>query len=85
MSAYLEPDPRGRDLEFLDAYAAERWETVLHYMVASNQQAGISTDAVSTLLQVCGVSVSDSQCPIRTQTQVFFIAEIGKISSSNIN
>jgi hypothetical protein len=61
MSAYLEPDPRGRDLEFLDAYAAERWETVLHYMVASNQQAGISTDAVSTLLQVRGDAVSDSQ------------------------
>ncbi len=52
MSAYLEPDPRGRDVQFLDSYAAERWETVLHYMVASNQQAGISTDAVHTLLQV---------------------------------
>ena len=52
MSAYLEPDPRGRDVPFLDSYATERWETVLHYMVASNQQAGISTDAVHTLLQV---------------------------------
>ena len=34
MSAYLEPDPKGRDVTFLDQYATERWETVLHYMVA---------------------------------------------------
>ena len=33
-------------------YATERWETVLHYMVASSQQGGISADAVRTLLQV---------------------------------
>jgi hypothetical protein len=75
MSAYLEPDPRGRDLEFLDAYAAERWETVLHYMVASNQQAGISTDAVSTLLQVRGVAVSDSQCPNPNSGPSFFLSQ----------
>ena len=52
MSAYLEPDPRARDAAFLDQYATERWETVLHYMVASSQQGGISADAVRTLLQV---------------------------------
>ena len=43
-------------MNFLDNYAAERWETVLHYMVASSQQAGISEDAVTTLLQVRLVS-----------------------------
>ena len=52
MSAYLEADPHSRDIVFLDSYASERWETVLHYMVASSQQAGISQDAVHTLLQV---------------------------------
>ena len=65
MSSYLEPDPKGRDVAFLDQYAGERWagalyppspaprwETVLHYMVASSQQGGISADAVRTLLQV---------------------------------
>ena len=51
MSAYLEPDPTARDTAFLDEYATERWETVLHYMVASSQQGGISADAVRTLLQ----------------------------------
>ena len=29
-------------------YATERWETVLHYMVASSQQGGISADAPGT-------------------------------------
>ena len=38
-------------------YATERWETVLHYMVASSQQGGISADAVRTLLQVTSSSV----------------------------
>ena len=56
MSSYLEPDPRARDVAFLDQYATERWETVLHYMVASSQQGGISADAVRTLLQVQGVT-----------------------------
>merc|ERR1719323_260566 len=51
MSAYLEPDPKARDTAFLDEYATERWGTVLHYMVASSQQGGISADAVRTLLQ----------------------------------
>merc|ERR1719471_2153725 len=51
MSSYLDPDPRMRDVSFLDQYANERWETVLHYMVASSQQGGISADAVRTLLQ----------------------------------
>ena len=37
-------------------YATERWETVLHYMVASSQQGGISADAVRTLLQVTSSS-----------------------------
>lgn len=39
-------------------YATERWETVLHYMVASSQQGGISADAVRTLLQVTSSSSS---------------------------
>jgi len=61
MSAYLEQDPRARDVNFLDNYAAERWETVLHYMVASSQQAGISEDAVTTLLQSGLMARDESQ------------------------
>lgn len=34
-------DGKPRDVAFLDAYAMERWECVLHYMVGSQQQEGI--------------------------------------------
>ncbi|XP_018329175.1 general transcription factor IIH subunit 4 [Agrilus planipennis] len=50
MSSALDPDNKARDVAFLDAYSAERWECVLHYMVGSQQQEGISADAVRILL-----------------------------------
>lgn len=50
MSAQLEADAKPRDIGYLDMYAMERWECVLHYMVGSQQQEGISADAVRILL-----------------------------------
>ncbi|KAF7283905.1 hypothetical protein GWI33_022736 [Rhynchophorus ferrugineus] len=50
MSSALEPDKNVRDINFLDTYSSERWECVLHYMVGSQQQEGISADAVRILL-----------------------------------
>ncbi|XP_018567144.1 general transcription factor IIH subunit 4 [Anoplophora glabripennis] len=50
MSSALEADSKARDVTFLDAYSLERWECVLHYMVGSQQQEGISADAVRILL-----------------------------------
>lgn len=50
MSSSLDPDNKARDVTFLDAYSAERWECVLHYMVGSQKQEGISIDAVRILL-----------------------------------
>lgn len=50
MSAQLEPDTKPRDIAYLDDYAMERWECVLHYMVGSERQEGISVDAVRILL-----------------------------------
>jgi len=50
MSSALEPDKNSRDTTFLDTYSSERWECVLHYMVGSQQQEGISADAVRILL-----------------------------------
>lgn len=50
MSSALEADNKARDVSFLDGYSAERWECVLHYMVGSQQQEGISADAVRILL-----------------------------------
>ena len=48
-------------------YATERWETVLHYMVASSQQGGISADAVRTLLQVTSSSLVTVKTPHHPQ------------------
>jgi hypothetical protein len=50
MSSQLETDSKPRDIPYLDGYAMERWECVLHYMVGSQQQEGISADAVRILL-----------------------------------
>lgn len=49
-------DPKARDIDFLDAYAYERWECILHYMVGSKHE-GISNDAVRVLLNA-GLMVS---------------------------
>jgi len=75
MSAYLEPDPKGRDVSFLDQYANERWETVLHYMVASSQQGGISADAVRTLLQAGLMCPDEKQdnAPVITRSGFQFL------------
>ncbi|CAB0017209.1 unnamed protein product [Nesidiocoris tenuis] len=50
IKANLETDSKARDVDYLDKYAMERWECVLHYMVGSKQQEGISVDAVRVLL-----------------------------------
>ncbi|XP_044746772.1 general transcription factor IIH subunit 4 [Coccinella septempunctata] len=50
MSSALDTDNKARDIAFLDSYSIERWECVLHYMVGSQQQEGISADAVRILL-----------------------------------
>lgn len=50
MSGAAEKSGHTRDVAFLDAYAIERWECVLHYMVGSQQTEGISADAVRILL-----------------------------------
>jgi len=50
MQSQLDADSKPRDIPFLDQYATERWECVLHYMVKSKQQEGISADAVRLLL-----------------------------------
>lgn len=58
MSALLDQDPNKRDVVYLDQYAQERWDTVLHYMVGSSQQSGVSVDAVKILLH-SGLMVAD--------------------------
>ena len=48
-----EPDPKARSIAQLDAYAMERWECVLHFMVNQHQPQdktkNISYDATQIL------------------------------------
>lgn len=60
LSSSLEPDGKARDISFLDTYALERWECVLHYMVGSAQTEGISADAVRILLHA-GLMTRDAE------------------------
>ncbi|CAH1782954.1 unnamed protein product [Owenia fusiformis] len=44
-------DKYGKDIKYLDTYALERWECVLHFMVGSKEACdGVSKDVVSILL-----------------------------------
>ncbi|KAL4218784.1 General transcription factor IIH subunit 4 [Mactra antiquata] len=46
----LPSDKNSKDVEFLDKYAVERWECVLHFMVGSNEgKDGISGDTIEVL------------------------------------
>ncbi|XP_011494040.1 PREDICTED: general transcription factor IIH subunit 4 [Ceratosolen solmsi marchali] len=74
MSNQLETDSKPRDVAFLDSYALERWECVLHYMVGSQQQEGISADAVRILLHA-GLMKRDEEdgSPVITQAGFQFL------------
>ncbi|ESN92698.1 hypothetical protein HELRODRAFT_69505, partial [Helobdella robusta] len=47
----LQPDKYRKDIAFLDAYAKERWEYILHYMVRSQvvKNSNISRDVIDVL------------------------------------
>ncbi|KAL4120363.1 hypothetical protein QTP88_013071 [Uroleucon formosanum] len=65
-------DPKARDIDFLDSYAYERWECILHYMVGSKHE-GISSDAVRVLLNA-GLMVRDTDdSPVITSTGFQFL------------
>ncbi|XP_023290577.1 general transcription factor IIH subunit 4 isoform X2 [Orussus abietinus] len=79
MSNQLETDSKPRDVAFLDSYALERWECVLHYMVGSQQQEGkkyneIRSDAVRILLHA-GLMKRDEEdgSPVITQAGFQFL------------
>ena len=59
MSPCIDLDPNKRDVAYLDQYGQERWDTVLHYLVNSSQQTGVSLDAVNVLLH-SGLMTKDS-------------------------
>ncbi|XP_068232820.1 general transcription factor IIH subunit 4 [Palaemon carinicauda] len=64
MSATLESDPHQRDLEFLEKYAMDRWESVLQFLVQPRQGAtAISRDAMRTLLHAGLIESDESESP----------------------
>ncbi|PVD22460.1 hypothetical protein C0Q70_18274 [Pomacea canaliculata] len=47
----LTPDKHARDVAFLDKYALERWECVLHFMVGSTEGSdGVNRDIIDVLV-----------------------------------
>lgn len=76
MSSALEADNKARDVSYLDAYSQERWECVLHYMVGSQQQEGISVDAVRILLHAGLMKRDDDgSCVITRQGFQFLLLD----------
>ncbi len=59
MAPLVETDPYKRDAAFLDQYSQERWDTVLHYLVGSSTQTGVSLDAVKILIH-SGLMTADA-------------------------
>ncbi|CAG2237501.1 general transcription factor IIH subunit 4-like [Mytilus galloprovincialis] len=64
----LAPDKHSKDIPFLDKYALERWECVLHFMVGSTEGTeGVSRDIIDVLLHA-GLMKSDSLEPLPSIT-----------------
>ncbi|KAL5011470.1 hypothetical protein ScPMuIL_010021 [Solemya velum] len=57
----LAPDKYAKDENFLDKYAMDRWECVLHFMVGSSEGTeGVSSDIVQVLLNSGMMKEGDS-------------------------
>ena len=48
----MEPDPHHKDIDFLNKYAMDRWESILQFMVQPITEGprSISRDAMRTLV-----------------------------------
>ncbi|KAK2148342.1 hypothetical protein LSH36_501g01137 [Paralvinella palmiformis] len=57
----LNPDKHAKDTPFLENYAIERWECVLHYMVGSCGGAGAVSRDVVDILHHAGLMKSEGQ------------------------
>ena len=73
LSPHPEPDVHHRDVAFLDNYAMERWECLLHYMVGSGEKEGISADAVHVLLTSGLMNAETDGAPIITRKGFQFL------------
>lgn len=76
----LPPDKHAKDIPFLDKYALERWECVLHFMVGSTEGTeGVSKDIIDVLLNA-GLMTMDGVDPMPSITPAgfqFLLMDIG--------
>uniref|UniRef100_K1PW55 General transcription factor IIH subunit 4 n=1 Tax=Magallana gigas TaxID=29159 RepID=K1PW55_MAGGI len=76
----LPPDKHAKDVPFLDKYALERWECVLHFMVGSTEGTeGVSKDIIDVLLNA-GLMTMDGVDPMPSITPAgfqFLLMDIG--------
>uniref|UniRef100_T1IVL1 General transcription factor IIH subunit 4 n=1 Tax=Strigamia maritima TaxID=126957 RepID=T1IVL1_STRMM len=99
-TASLEPDKYAKDITFLDKYAMERWEAILHYMVGGTQPTeGISGDTAAILIHAGLMkSEEDSATPVITsdgfqfllmetcsQVWYFMLQYLDTVESRNLN
>ncbi|XP_060065696.1 general transcription factor IIH subunit 4-like [Ylistrum balloti] len=68
----LIPDKHAKDIPFLDKYALERWECVLHFMVGSSEGTdGVGNDIIDVLLH-SGLMKSEPNEPLPSITPAGF-------------
>ncbi|KAJ8300233.1 hypothetical protein KUTeg_021752 [Tegillarca granosa] len=68
----LPVDKYAKDISFLDKYATERWECVLHFMVGSSEGSdGVSKDIIDVLLN-SGLMKNEPNEPYPSITQMGF-------------
>ncbi|XP_005091897.1 general transcription factor IIH subunit 4 [Aplysia californica] len=69
-------DKYAKDIPFLDKYALERWECVLHFMVGSNQGTdGVNTDITDVLLHSGLMRVDEGEPSITAEGFQFLLMD----------
>nr|XP_006818429.1 PREDICTED: general transcription factor IIH subunit 4-like [Saccoglossus kowalevskii] len=73
-SGHLGPDKHARDVEYLDSYALERWECVLHFLVGSRGVDSVSRD-IALVLNKSGLMkpMEEGGTPVITQAGFQFL------------
>ncbi|GFR67636.1 general transcription factor IIH subunit 4 [Elysia marginata] len=72
----LTPDKYAKDVPFLDKYALERWECVLHFMVGSNEGSdGVNKDITDILLHSRLMRVDDGEPSITAEGFQFLLMD----------
>ncbi|XP_067940217.1 general transcription factor IIH subunit 4-like [Watersipora subatra] len=74
-TSHLGPDKNARDIAFLDKYASERWEIVLHFLVGTREarHGGITPDIHAILLHSGLMKLDNDDMPIISELGFQFL------------